>query len=79
MVLHDVHDRVIRVSLCPITLPLEHHGERGDRLRARLDHALHRVLVSELADIAAAVFDDIDFVAVVNRLHSRQRDTGFSP
>ena len=63
----------------PIALPFEHHGERGDRLGARLDHALHRVVVRELADVAAAVFDDIDFVAVVNGLNRRQRDAGFRP
>jgi hypothetical protein len=58
---------------------VEHHPERRDRLRARLDHALHGVVVSELADVAGAIFDDIGFIAVVNGLHGRQRDAGFRP
>jgi hypothetical protein len=37
MVFHDVYDRVIGVTLRPIALPLEHHGHRSDRLRARLE------------------------------------------
>src|SRR5438552_1736240 len=77
--LHDVHHRVVRVLVRPIALPLEHHGERGDRLGARLDHALHRVVVSELTDVAAAVLDDVDLVAVVEGLNRRQRDAGFGP
>src|SRR5205807_10124641 len=49
MVLYDVHDRVIRVFRRPIALPLEHDRKRRDRLCARLHHALHRVLVGQLA------------------------------
>src|SRR3989475_10617814 len=79
MVLHDVHDGIIGVAGGPIALPLEHHGKCGDRFRPRLDHALHRVLVSKLAHIAAAVFDHIDFVVVVDGLQGRKRDAGFSP
>jgi hypothetical protein len=45
MVFHDAYDRVIGVALCPIALSLEHHGERSDRLRTRLDHPLHRVVM----------------------------------
>src|ERR1700730_15911694 len=52
--LRDIHYRVIGVALGPVTLQLEHYRERRDRFRARLDNALHGVVVRELADIAAA-------------------------
>src|SRR5204863_8434421 len=77
--LHDVHIGVIRVLAGPIALPFEHHGQRGDRLGARLDHALHRVVVGELADVAAAVLDDVDLVTVVDGLDRRQGDAGLRP
>ena len=77
--LHDVHHRIVCIFLRPIALPFEHHHERRDGLGAGLNHALHRVIVRELAHVAAAVFDDIDFVAVVNRLNRRQRDAGLRP
>src|SRR5207237_3942016 len=77
--LHDVHDRVVGVLGRPVALPLQHHGERGDRLRAGLDHALHRVVVGELADVAAAVLYDVDLVAVVDGLDCRQGDAGLRP
>jgi hypothetical protein len=79
MVLHDVHDRVVCVFQSPIALPLEHYGERGDGLRARLDYALHCVLVGKLAHVAAAILDDVDFVAVVNGLDGGKGNTGFRP
>jgi len=34
---------------------------------------------AELADVAAAVLRDIDLIAVVERLHRRQRDARLSP
>src|SRR5437667_5602578 len=79
MVFHDVHNGVIRIARCPVALPLEHYGERGNRLGARLDHPLHRVVMSQLANIATTVFNDIDFVAVVNGLDGWKRDTRFRP
>src|SRR6266404_8801907 len=76
---HDVHDCVVGSLLSPIALPFEHDGHRGDRLCAGLNDALHRIVVSKLAHIAAAIFHDIDFVAVMNRLHRRKRNTDFCP
>src|SRR5580765_3582933 len=76
---HDVHDGVVGSLLSPIALPFEHDGHRGDRLCAGLNDTLHRVLVSKLTHIAAAIFHDIDFVAVMNRLHRGKRDTDFCP
>jgi len=49
------------------------------RLGAGLDHPLHRVVVGELADVTAAVLDDVDLVAVVDRLHGRKRDARLRP
>src|SRR5258705_661010 len=68
MRLYDVHHRIVCIFFRPIALPLEHHHERRDGFGTGLDHALHGVLVRQLAHVAAAVFDDIDFT------HS----TGFS-
>ena len=77
--LDDVHHGVVGAAGGPVALPLEHHRERRHRLGAGLDHALHRVVVRELADVAAAVLDDVDLVAVVDRLDGRQRDAGLGP
>ena len=77
--LHDVHDSVVRIVKRPVALPLKHHGERGDRLRASLNNALHGILMGKLADIAAAVLDYIDFIVVVNRLDGGQRDASLRP
>src|SRR6266403_5537744 len=77
--LHDVHDGVVRVLLRPVALELEHDLQRRDRLRARLDHPLHRVVVRELTDVAAAVLHDVHLVAVVYRLNGRKGDTHFGP
>src|SRR6202007_232401 len=63
----------------PIALPLEHRGKGGYGLRARLDHALHRVVVRQLAYVTAAILDDVDFVAVVDRLYRRESYAGFRP
>src|SRR6266403_3747388 len=76
---HDVHDCVVGSLLSPIALPFEHDLHRGDRLCAGLNDALHRIVVSKLAHIAAAIFHDIDFVAVMNRLHRGKRNTDFRP
>src|SRR5262249_32239772 len=74
VVLDDVHDGVVRLLVGPVTLPLEHDRDREDGLGAGLDHALHSVVVRERAQVAAAVLHDVDFVAVVDRLHGGQRD-----
>src|SRR5215831_5239678 len=76
---HNVHNCVVGLAVCPIALPLEHHRESRDRLRACLDDAPHRVIVVKLAYVATAVFDDVDFVAIVNRLNGRERNTGLGP
>src|SRR4029077_4238499 len=76
---HDVHDCVVGFPVSPIALPFEHDGHGGDGLCAGLNDALHRIIVSKLAHVAAAIFHDIDFVAVVNRLHRRKRNTDFRP
>ena len=79
MRLHDVHHRIVCIFQRPIALPLQHHHDRRDGLGAGLNHPLHRVVVRELGQVAAAVFDDIDFITVVNGLYRRQRNAGFSP
>src|SRR6266446_9779341 len=76
---HDVHDCVVGSLLSPIALPFEHDGHRGDRLCAGLNDALHRIVVSKLAHIAAAILHDVDFVAIMNRLHRGKRNTDFRP
>src|SRR5258708_34774917 len=35
--------------------------------------------MSKLAYVAAAILHNVDFVAVMKRLHRRKRDTGFRP
>src|SRR6266852_6458986 len=35
--------------------------------------------MSKLDHVTAAIFHDVDFVAVMNRLHRRKRNTGFRP
>ena len=75
----DVHDRVVGIFVGPVALPLQHHSERGDRLRARLDDALHGITMRKFAHVAAAVFDYVHLVAVVDCLHRRQRDAGLGP
>ena len=79
MRLHDVHHRIICIFRRPIALPLQHHHDRRDGLGAGLNHPLHRVVVRELGQVAAAVFDDIDFITVVNRLNRRERYAGLGP
>jgi hypothetical protein len=51
----------------------------GTPVRARLDHAFHGVVMRELADVAAAILDDVGFVAVVDGLNRRQGDAGLRP
>src|SRR5271168_400030 len=79
VVLHDVHHGVVGTLVGPIALPFEHDLHRRDRLRAGLNHALHRVVVSKLTHVAAAILHDVDLVAVMNRLHRRKRNTDFRP
>src|SRR5713226_2884243 len=79
VVLHDIHNGVIRSSIGPVALPFEQDRQGRDRFCAGLNDALHRVVVSKLAHVAAAIFHDVDFVAVMKRLHSRKRNTGFRP
>src|SRR5580700_9536070 len=76
---HEVHDRVIGSPKSPIALPFEHCGESRYGLRARLNYALHRVVVRQLAYVTAAILDDVDFVAVVYRLYRRESYAGFRP
>jgi len=53
--------------------------ESDVRSCAGLDHALHGIVVRELAHVAAAVLDDVDFIAVVQRLDGRKGDARFGP
>src|SRR5713101_1348854 len=79
MVLHDVHHCIVGSAMGPIALPFEHDRQGRDRLRAGLNDSLHRVVVSKLAHVAAAIFHDVDFVTVMKRLHRRQGNTGLGP
>src|SRR6266481_4193865 len=79
MVLHDVHHCIVGALVGPIALPLEHDGHGRDRLCASLNDTLHRVVVSKLTHVAAAILHDVDLVAVMNRLHRRKRNTDFCP
>src|SRR5689334_2467285 len=63
----------------PITLPFEHSRECGDGFCAGLDKSLHRSVVCKLANISAAIFNDENFVAVVNGLNGRKGNAGLSP
>src|SRR5882757_2038020 len=77
--LHDVHHCIVGSAMGPIALPFEQDRQRRDRLRAGLNDALHRIVVSKLAHVAAAIFYDVDFVTVVKRLYRGQGNTGFRP
>jgi hypothetical protein len=79
MVLHDVHHGIVGSAMGPIALPFEHDGHGRDRLRAGLNGALHRVVVSKLTHVAAAILHDVDLVAVMNRLYCRKPNTDFCP
>src|SRR6266478_2838047 len=79
VVLHDVHHGIVGSAMGPIALPFEHDLHGRDWLRASLHDPLHRVVVSKLAHVAAAIFHHVDFVAVMNRLHRRKRNTDFCP
>ena len=76
---HDIHDGVVGVLVRPIALPFQHRGQRGHWLGTCLNDPLHRIVVCQLADVAATVLEDIDLVAIVNGLHSRQGDAGLCP
>src|SRR6266481_1773455 len=58
--LHDVHHCIVGALVGPIALPFEHDRQGRDRLRAGLYDSLHRVVVSKLAHVAAAIFHDVD-------------------
>src|SRR6266436_4838871 len=77
--LHDVHHCIVGSAMGPVALPFEHAGQRRDWLRAGLNDALHCIVVSKLAHIAAAIFHDVDFVTVMNCLNRRKRNTGLRP
>src|SRR5882724_6561223 len=62
---HDIHDGVVSVLVRPIALPLQQSGEYGYRFCAGLNHSLHCVVVIELANVSAGIFNDEDFVAIV--------------
>src|SRR6266404_5805557 len=79
MVLHDIHHGIVGSTMGPIALPFEHDGHGRNRLCAGLNDTLHRVLVSKLTHVAAAILHDVDLVAVMNRLHRRKRNTDFCP
>src|SRR5260370_4568493 len=79
VVLHDVHHGIVGSAMGPIALPFEHDRHGRNRLCAGLNDTLHRVLVSKLTHVAAAILHDVDLVAVMNRLHRRKRNTDFCP
>src|SRR6266446_10114180 len=79
VVLHDVHHRIVGALVGPVALPFEHDGHGRDRLCASLNDTPHRVVVSKLAHVAAAIFHDVDLVTVMNRLDRWQGNTGFRP
>src|SRR5215472_6081055 len=79
MALHNVHHGIVSVLVSPVALPLQHGGKRRYGFRSRLDDSLHRVVMSKLTHVAAAIFRDVNFVAVVNRLYGRQCDAGLGP
>src|SRR6202142_1709281 len=56
MVLHDIHHRIVGFAVGPIALPFEHDRQGRAGLCAGFDDALHRVVVSKLAHVAAAIF-----------------------
>src|SRR5580765_3961374 len=79
VVLHDIHHGIVGSAMGPIALPFEHDGHGRDWFCAGLNNTLHRVVVSKLTHVAAAILHDVDLVAVMNRLHRRKRNTDFCP
>ncbi len=79
MMLDDIHDGVVGCAQSPVTLPFEHHLNPGHRLGSGLLHAAHRRLMRLFVQIAAEILDDVDFIAVVNRLNRGECDANFSP
>src|SRR5579862_690740 len=79
VVLHNIHHGIVGSAVGPIALPFEHDLHGRDRLCASLNGTLHRVVVSKLTHVAAAILHDVDLVAVMNRLHCRKRNTDFRP
>src|SRR5712691_7229300 len=66
VVLHDVHHSIVGSAMGPIALPFEHDRQGRDRLCAGLNDALHRVVVSKVAHVAAAILHHVDLIAVMN-------------
>src|SRR6266545_3940370 len=62
---HDIHDGIVGIALRPITLPLQKGGQCSHGFCSSLNHSLHSVVVTKLANISTAVFNDEYFVAVV--------------
>ena len=62
---HDIHNGIVGVAVSPITLPLQQSRECGHRFCSGLNHSLHRVVVTKLANVSAAIFKDEYFVAIV--------------
>src|ERR1043166_7336874 len=75
----DVHHRIVGALVSPVALPFEHDRQCGHGTRPRLNDAFHRVIVGELADIAATILDDVDLVVVVDCLDGRQGHAGLGP
>src|SRR6266496_2137209 len=76
---HDIHHGIVGIAMSPITLPLQQSGERGHGFCSGLNHSLHRVVVIELANVSAGIFNDIYFVAILYRLDGRKGDADLSP
>src|SRR6266403_1548434 len=79
MVLHDVHHGIVSFFVSPVALPLQHGGKGRHGFCSRLDYSLHSVVMSELTHVTAAIFNHVDFVAVMKRLHCWQRNAGLRP
>ena len=79
VVLDEIHHGIVRIPLRPIPLPLESDAKCGDRVCARLDDSPHGIVMSQLADVTAAIFDDVDLVPVMDGLHGRKGCAGFRP
>jgi hypothetical protein len=63
--LREVHYGVVRVPVCPVALPFQSHREGRHWFCSRLDNTTHRIVMCELVNVAAAVFDHVNLVAIV--------------
>src|SRR5258706_636625 len=79
MALHNVHHGIVGFPVGPVALPLQHGGKRRHWFCAGLDDSLHRVVMSELTHVTAAIFHHVDFVAVADRLYCGKRDASLRP